>query len=299
MNKGEALSEVIKQAGWLGNLFGNKQERITEPSYFSSPFPAIAKQQKKGNPATKAHWTQEVNNLYYDSLANILPNFGQPDSGQVNEETIKIIANQLGLNPAEINAKKTLQDYNADSLDNIETLMELEAHYGIDINDDAWLKLKTIADIQNYVTGRQKDWGSPAVKQASAGYKLARLIKLSSLANKPYKVKTKVKPTHKGIQQPQQIGIAAQPQTQNPNQVQSIEQSSQSVQAQQGQQANNYSGVAPLIVNPMMASLGVKKANNLGELLSSVDNRETLAKLLERIWRLKQVTKLFKAIKYR
>ncbi|QUH20864.1 acyl carrier protein [Alkaliphilus sp. B6464] len=69
------------------------------------------------------------------------------------EKVVKIIAGQLGVEDvSEITrATSLMNDLEADSLDAVEIIMEIEDEFGIEIPDDEAEKFKNIGDIVDYV----------------------------------------------------------------------------------------------------------------------------------------------------
>lgn len=66
-----------------------------------------------------------------------------------------VVAEQLGVEAAEINAEANIQDdLGADSLDVVEMLMALEELFDIEIPDGDAEHMRTIGDVERYVTGR-------------------------------------------------------------------------------------------------------------------------------------------------
>jgi len=63
-----------------------------------------------------------------------------------------IIADQLQVDEASIKPETSLmKDLEADSLDAVEIIMEIETEYGIEIPDEDAEKFQTIADITKFV----------------------------------------------------------------------------------------------------------------------------------------------------
>ena len=64
-----------------------------------------------------------------------------------------IVAEQLGVDVAEIASEsKILDDLGADSLDVVELVMTLEDEIDIEVPDEAAEAIRTIADVERYVT---------------------------------------------------------------------------------------------------------------------------------------------------
>jgi acyl carrier protein len=75
------------------------------------------------------------------------------------EEKIKkvkqIIAEKLGVDEAKVIPQASfVEDLGADSLDNVELVMELEHQFGIDIPDEEAQKIQTVRDAIEYVTSK-------------------------------------------------------------------------------------------------------------------------------------------------
>ena len=70
----------------------------------------------------------------------------------VEQRVKKIIAEQLGVNEAEIkNQSSFVDDLGADSLDTVELVMALEEEFEIDIPDEEAEKIVTFQDVLNYI----------------------------------------------------------------------------------------------------------------------------------------------------
>ncbi len=75
-----------------------------------------------------------------------------------NSDEIKgIIAENLRINQADVLDDQTMSDLNADSLDGIELLLELEDGFNIDIPDAEFESLKTVGEIVEYVNKKIGD----------------------------------------------------------------------------------------------------------------------------------------------
>lgn len=65
----------------------------------------------------------------------------------------QIIAEKLGIDEAKIVPEASfIEDLGADSLENVELIMELENQFGIEIPDEDAQKIQTVKDVINYVT---------------------------------------------------------------------------------------------------------------------------------------------------
>ncbi len=68
-------------------------------------------------------------------------------------ETVKnMIAEQLKVNPADIKPESRLmEDLKADSANIMVLIMDMEDKFGITVEDDQIMKLKTVGDVVNYI----------------------------------------------------------------------------------------------------------------------------------------------------
>lgn len=74
----------------------------------------------------------------------------------IEERIKKIIATNLGDNPANIKGEmKLVDDLGADSLDKVEMVMELEDEFVVDIPDEDGERWVTVQDVVDYVTKLQ------------------------------------------------------------------------------------------------------------------------------------------------
>lgn len=68
-------------------------------------------------------------------------------------ETVRdMIAEQLKVDPAEIKPESRLmEDLKADSANIMVMIMDMEDRFGITVEDDQIMKLKTVQDVVNYI----------------------------------------------------------------------------------------------------------------------------------------------------
>ncbi|NLV59388.1 MAG: acyl carrier protein [Clostridiales bacterium] len=67
-----------------------------------------------------------------------------------------MIASQLQVDAAEIKAESRLvEDLKADSANIMVMILELESEFGIEVEDEVILNLKTVGDVANYIEKHQ------------------------------------------------------------------------------------------------------------------------------------------------
>jgi acyl carrier protein len=76
----------------------------------------------------------------------------------MNFETVKnMIAAQLKVDPATITPESRLmEDLKADSANIMVMIMDMEDQFGITVEDDQIMKLKTVGDVVNYIQSATK-----------------------------------------------------------------------------------------------------------------------------------------------
>ncbi|NOT00256.1 MAG: acyl carrier protein [Phycisphaerales bacterium] len=82
-----------------------------------------------------------------------------PTPEEIKEKVVSIVSEQLSVDKNEIQMETSfVNDLNADSLDTVELVMELEDEFDINIPDDEAEKLQTVGQaiqyIQNHFKGK-------------------------------------------------------------------------------------------------------------------------------------------------
>jgi len=76
---------------------------------------------------------------------------------EIESKVIKIVAEQLGVNEAEIkNESSFVDDLGADSLDTVELVMEFEDEFEISIPDEDAEKIQIVGNVVDYIGSHVK-----------------------------------------------------------------------------------------------------------------------------------------------
>ncbi|MBW1884951.1 MAG: acyl carrier protein [Deltaproteobacteria bacterium] len=71
------------------------------------------------------------------------------------ERVRRLLSDQLGVDPSEMKSDANiLDDLGADSLDVVELVMAIEETFDIEITDEEAESMRTVGDVENYVTTR-------------------------------------------------------------------------------------------------------------------------------------------------
>ncbi|MFP5521297.1 acyl carrier protein [Peptococcus simiae] len=67
------------------------------------------------------------------------------------EQVKEIVANQLSIDPAKITEQTTFEEVEADSLDVVEVIMNIESEFNVDLPDEEVEGFKNVGELSKYV----------------------------------------------------------------------------------------------------------------------------------------------------
>lgn len=74
------------------------------------------------------------------------------DRAQITEKLFEIVCDFLELDPEEITLDSDLrEDFDADSLDMVDIIMDIEDAFGVEVPDEVLDKLVTVKDVVDYI----------------------------------------------------------------------------------------------------------------------------------------------------
>ena len=74
------------------------------------------------------------------------------ERAQIIEKLFEIVCDGLGLNADEISLDADLrEDFDADSLDMVDLIMDVEDEFGVEVPDEILDKLVTVKDVVDYI----------------------------------------------------------------------------------------------------------------------------------------------------
>jgi len=62
-----------------------------------------------------------------------------------------MLADQLGIEPEEVKMESTFENLNADSLDIVQLVMDIEQEWDMEVPDEAAEAIKTVGDAVDYI----------------------------------------------------------------------------------------------------------------------------------------------------
>ena len=75
-----------------------------------------------------------------------------PTAVEIEEKVVQVVSDQMSVDKSEISRNTSfVNDLNADSLDTVELVMELEDEFDLTIPDEEAEKLKTVGEAIDYI----------------------------------------------------------------------------------------------------------------------------------------------------
>jgi acyl carrier protein len=73
------------------------------------------------------------------------------------ERVKRIIVDRLGVDPSQVTPEASIkEDLDADSLDVMDLVLELEDEFGLEISDEEAEKISTVGDVVQYIESHRK-----------------------------------------------------------------------------------------------------------------------------------------------
>lgn len=83
-----------------------------------------------------------------------------PTVEEIEQKVVSIVSEQMGVDKAEISMETSfINDLNADSLDTVELVMELEDEFDMNIPDEEAEKIQTVGAAVSYVQKQMEENG--------------------------------------------------------------------------------------------------------------------------------------------
>jgi len=81
-----------------------------------------------------------------------------PTAVEIEEKVIQVVSEQMSVDKSEVSRNTSfVNDLNADSLDTVELVMELEDEFDLTIPDEEAEKLRTVGEAIDYIKNHLED----------------------------------------------------------------------------------------------------------------------------------------------
>lgn len=77
----------------------------------------------------------------------------RPSPETVLDTLAQILVETFGVEPEDVTPEATLVELQLDSLEEVELVMAIEEHFGIEVPDDPWPDLRTVGQIAAMIEG--------------------------------------------------------------------------------------------------------------------------------------------------